>query len=611
MRLSSKLRVSYVGIILLSVSLVLVLIIENSQRELKEKITNDFVAIAKIEAENIDHFVNGKLIKVRELALDKIFSSGSADDITRYLTRVRRDDPDLSDFSLLDTSRRTVVSTDPALSGRTWSSDLELVSKASGAEPGEVFFKYGYGKAGSLQCITFVRTQAMDKDRATYVLAVSIDIKRILKDGGDSKTLAGKVGFLLNNQSTMVITRDGDAQIFSPLVYIQEDSVLGRKDSLKRNGHVTYKDPLRGAVMAGYAYLNENTPETGRWSVISMAPEKEVFYPSIRLRNNMMILGSIAVAVAWVLAFFVARGIARPIKRLVEVTDLIAGGDLSQRADIRSDDEVGDLARSFNKMTDKLNIAIVARDQEIIERRNAEERLKEEMQAKAKFISLISNEFQTPLTVIREGIGAMMADGGAGMTPRQKEILQISKKGGESLAHLVSDIVHFHSLEAEIIKMQFEKNDMNGVVKEVHKNMLPFIAEKKDIKFELDLAPALPLVDFDRERIALVLANIINIALFTTDKGSISVRTRIDGDNALCVTVEDNGSTIDKEYLPTLFDKFDRPGKDKDKKAGGTGLGLTISREIVKKHNGKIWAEPSKNGGVEISFVLPLNERRE
>jgi signal transduction histidine kinase len=174
----------------------------------------------------------------------------------------------------------------------------------------------------------------------------------------------------------------------------------------------------------------------------------------------------------------------------------------------------------------------------------------------------------------------------------------------------LNDIVEFHALEAELTRLDLADNDMNEVVADVRDTMMPLLAEKKNIKFDIDVYTALPKARFDRERIALVLTNIENIAINTTEKGEVIVRTRREGDNAIRVAVDDTGSTIDKEHLPTLFDKFDRPGKDRDKKAGGSGLGLTISREIIKKHNGKIWAEERKGGGVTISFVLPLGERR-
>jgi signal transduction histidine kinase len=612
MKLSAKLRVSYVGIILVAVSVVLVLIIENSQRDLREKISKDFETVASIEAENIDTYINGRLTQIRGMAQDTVFRSEDIEAMTRYVENIKKNEPAYAVISVVAADGKTAVSTDYKTVGNPFSQDAGLLTRARKAETGEVFFKYVHSEDAKKTLAVRIFAPVTNKTNrdVIYVIAVTLDMSGIMKNAETGESLAGKPAYLLNNQSTMVVTRDGDAQIFSPLVYIQEGSALKEVDPSKMNGHVVYKDPERGPVVAGYAYLTENGEAARTWSVISMAPQKEAFYPAKRLRNKIGVLGLIAVAVAWVVAIFVAKGITMPIIRLVNVTDMIAKGDLSQRAEIEGDDEVAGLARSFNKMTDELNMSIVARDQEIIERRNVEERLREEMEAKAKFISLISSEFQTPLAVIREGTGVILADGAGSLSQRQKDLLGIIKRSGDNLGHLVKDIVEFHSIQAEIVKFGMEDNDINEVVSAVRANMVPLLAEKKDVKFFVNTAAGLPMARFDRDRIALVLANLVNMAVSTTEKGSITVSTEMEGENAIKVSVGDTGSFIDKEYLPTLFDKFEQPAKDRDKKAGGTGLGLTICREIIKKHNGKIWAEPGEGEGILISFVLPLGERR-
>jgi signal transduction histidine kinase len=448
-----------------------------------------------------------------------------------------------------------------------------------------------------------------DDKTGASALVVSVDIRSILKEEPLSE-LAGKPAYRIDNHSTMVITRDGKSQIFTPLVYLQRSSPLIGVVSPLGKGHLVFKDPSRGPVIVGFAYLEESSDKS-TWAVISMAPQKEAFYPAIRLRNRIIGLGLVAIGVAWFISIFLARGITRPIRRLVLVTDLIAGGNLAQRADIRQDDEVGDLARSFNKMTDKLNMAIVSRDQEIIERKNAEEKLREEMEAKAKFIQLISNEVQTPLTVIREGLGVMEADSQDTLSPRQKNMLRIVRKSGETLAHLVRDIVEFHGIESETTAMNISINDINSVIEDVKTSMVPLLAEKRDVNLIYLPGKDLPKASFDRDKISLVLTNLLNLSIMTTSAGSVELISERKGQNAVLVRVKDERSTIPHDQLSSLFDKFDILGKEKDKKAGGSGLGLTISREIIRKHNGKIWAEPYGEKGVIFNFVLPVSERRD
>jgi len=261
-------------------------------------------------------------------------------------------------------------------------------------------------------------------------------------------------------------------------------------------------------------------------------------------------------------------------------------------------------------MTDKLNLAIVTRDLEILVRKNAEEKLKEEMEDKSRFISLISYEFKSSLTVIREGMSIVLSEVEEKINDKQLRLLGLAKRCAESLTHLIRDIVDYHKIETEEAEFKMEPNDINEVVADVAKAVAPLLAEKKEVEFVVEPDNELPKARFDKEKITLVLTNIINIALNFTEKGSVTVTTVREGDNAVRVLVKDTSLGIKKEDLPRLFDKFEPAGKNRDKKAGGTGLGLSISKEIIKKHRGKIWAESEEGEGATFNLVLPIEERR-
>jgi two-component system sensor histidine kinase VicK len=100
------------------------------------------------------------------------------------------------------------------------------------------------------------------------------------------------------------------------------------------------------------------------------------------------------------------------------------------------------------------------------------------------------------------------------------------------------------------------------------------------------------------------------MAINLANKGTITVKTAREGDNAIRVSVTDTSADIEKEALSKLFHQFDETGKKRDREAGGTGLGLAISRAIIEMHRGKIWAESVQGGGTAFCFVLPLSERR-
>ncbi|MGB2661950.1 MAG: HAMP domain-containing sensor histidine kinase, partial [Candidatus Omnitrophota bacterium] len=137
----------------------------------------------------------------------------------------------------------------------------------------------------------------------------------------------------------------------------------------------------------------------------------------------------------------------------------------------------------------------------------------------------------------------------------------------------------------------------------------PLLAEKKEVELVVNADGKLPKAKFDKDKISLVLTNIMNIAIKSTEEGTVTVATAKEGDNAIRVSVKDNGPWIKKADLKKIFEKYEDTGKAKDKEAGGTGLGLTISKEIIERHKGKIWAESEEGEGTTFNFVIPIKER--
>jgi signal transduction histidine kinase len=229
------------------------------------------------------------------------------------------------------------------------------------------------------------------------------------------------------------------------------------------------------------------------------------------------------------------------------------------------------------------------------------------MDAKTRFISMISYEFRTPLTAIKEGVDIVLKGTAGKISDEQKKLLDLARKSGENLSHLVSDIIDFHKLETNKILFDMKKNDINEVVAEVQKNMVPLLTEKKEIKLLVKLDKEIPKAMFDKERIILVLTNIVNVAVKSAEKGDVTVITEKEGTGAIRVSINDPETVIAGEALPKLFQEFNEQGGVQDKKAGGSGLGLAISKEIIERHNGRIWAESGEKKGTTFNFVLPIS----
>ena len=616
MKLGTKLSISYVGIVVIAVGLVLFLIIENAQREIREKIGTDLQYVSELAAKDIEDYVETRVVKLDAISQASAFRSGDVAAAEKSLRKIVQKDPGYTDIGFVDLEAKFI-----ATSGVTdfvskeeiggIIRDLKLLSGE------EVFALYGADVVtGKLNLFLFAPVEIRGGDDYVGVLVARLNLDYILREVGvdEQVVISGKRAYLVNGSGEIIVTQEGVAQVFTPLVYLQESSPLRTSYNKNKIGYTKYRDAAGASIIAGYADINfRNVVRSGNWSVISIAPQKEIFSPAIRLRNKVMLLGGISILIAWIIAFFVARGIVRPVRRLVRVTDMIAGGDLSQRASVRSNDEVGDLGRSFNDMTDKLNDAIATRDQEIIERMNIGEKLREEMEAKANFVSMVTHEFRTPLTAVREGIGIVL-DGLVGDTnKKQKDLLAMAKNSVDSLNLLVTEMLNYHKIENDRVKFHFNDNDIHAVIAKVRDVMAPLLAEKREIEFAVKVEKKLPSANFDFEKISLVLTNLVNFVIEITQKGTITIKSAREGKNAVLVSVTSTGADLKKANI-TAISKLLQIEDDQEKSFTATGegtrLGLGISKEIVDRHNGKMWVESNRAKEITFTFILPLSERR-
>ncbi|MFH1791748.1 MAG: HAMP domain-containing sensor histidine kinase, partial [Candidatus Omnitrophota bacterium] len=240
----------------------------------------------------------------------------------------------------------------------------------------------------------------------------------------------------------------------------------------------------------------------------------------------------------------------------------------------------------------------------------AENKLKEAAEIKSQFTSMVSHELRTPLGPIKEGVSIVL-DGLTGeINDEQRDLLQTAKNNADRLNLLINDVLDFQKLESGRMRLNIEMNDINEAVKEVH-DAMSLVSQKKGLGFSLELDPDIPGAFFDKERIIQVLTNLVSNAVKFTEKGGITIKTtrdHIGSGEAVHVAVCDTGPGIRKEDIPKLFRSFQQLDMPRTRKAGGTGLGLVISKEIIARHGGKIWAESEYGKGSAFHFTLPAGK---
>lgn len=241
-----------------------------------------------------------------------------------------------------------------------------------------------------------------------------------------------------------------------------------------------------------------------------------------------------------------------------------------------------------------------------IERKKVERKLKEAIESKSQFMSMVSHELRVPLTSIKESISIVL-DGLAGeITNEQRNCLDIAKRNIDRLNRLIGDLLDLNKLEAGKMNFDMQVNNANEVAKEVYDTMLS-VAKDKGINLVLELDGNLPMASFDKDKVTQVMSNLVNNALKFTKKGHITITTRRKEDT-IQVSVSDTGCGIKKEDLPRLFHEFEQLETVGVEKTCGTGLGLAISKEIIARHNGEIWAESTLGKGTTFFFTLPIRE---
>ena len=296
------------------------------------------------------------------------------------------------------------------------------------------------------------------------------------------------------------------------------------------------------------------------------------------VNRSLVWAGVVAGVVALALGLLLARQLAAPIRALTDAANRLADGEMTQ-VQVRSDDEIGELGQAFNSMARSLA------QQETL-RRN--------------LMADIAHELRTPLTVIRSDLEALL-DGVYEPTP---EALASVQEETLLLARLVDDLRALAQAEAGQLRLERETLDLADLLRGVVASF-DLQASSQGQELQLALPQELPTVEADPLRVRQVVANLVSNALrHAQEAGRVVVRAEA-RPAEVQVSVADDGPGIAQEDLARIFDRFWRGPQPR---AQGSGLGLTIARELVRAHGGRIWAESEPGKGSTFTFTLPRSE---
>jgi len=315
--------------------------------------------------------------------------------------------------------------------------------------------------------------------------------------------------------------------------------------------------------------------------LIPKAPDRSPLdYEFLRRLNGSIFFSAIATTLlALFLAIILSISISRPIRELTKATHAMAEGNLGEQVPVRSRDEIGELAQSFNKMSSDLARAF---------------NLRKQMTAD------IAHELRTPIALIL-GHAEGVKDG---VLQPTRENFEIVREEAERLEHLINDLRTLSLADAGELFVEFQPVDVNVFMSDVHAHYLTLFNQKR-ITLDLEPAPGILTANLDPGRFAQVLNNILDNALrHTPDGGTVEMKTQLT-ENRIQLSVADSGEGITPEEAAHIFDRFYRADESRNRDDGGSGLGLAIARSIVEMHKGRIWAESEKGKGLKVIIELP------
>ena len=337
---------------------------------------------------------------------------------------------------------------------------------------------------------------------------------------------------------------------------------------------------------------------------------------NLLFNQRVFIILDIAVIAAFVL--YLTRKILKPILSLTSAISEVNRETLNVigKSKVNKHDELSVLSNSFNSMVNSIK-NIKNQDKLIKELEKANEELRHKDQLKNEFINVAAHELKTPIQPII-ALAELLRQEGVNNIGKNKEFLDIIFRNSKRLMQLSEEVLDVARIESGSFSLTKEKFNLIEMIADILKEYeQKMIQNKNNIKLVYESSYNNEIIiEADRNRLSQVIYNLLNNAIKFTNEGSITVIVEIKNNNnnnnnyndEICISIKDTGTGIHPEIFPKLFTKF----ATKSITAGGTGLGLFISKCIIEMHGGKIWATNNNEDGREedvgstFTFSLPV-----
>jgi len=361
-------------------------------------------------------------------------------------------------------------------------------------------------------------------------------------------------------------------------------------------------------------YLSQYDPiRNPNGDIIGMVYVGELEQKYLDLRRQAVAMFLLVVVggmlVAFLTFYFLTRGVVQPIGKLSQATQQLSSGDLTYRVDVERNDELGELATSFNSMAQRLEV----QHQEIEKNQRRLRELNDELRTTNRnymeMLGFVSHELKNPLSSAMMSLHTVK-DGYLGdLTEAQERSLGSVAQSLDYFQDMVKNYLDLSRLEKGELEVHWQSVDLRSQVVEPVLKSLDKSLEERAMQVIVDFADGLE-VCADGNLLRIVYDNLLSNAIKYGEQGG---RVELDArrkEEEVVLSVFNEGDGVAPGQMSRLFQKFSRLDSAEHSKEKGTGLGLYICREIIEKHGGRIWADSRDGEWVKFSFTLPDQSRR-